>query len=299
MSRILIEGVEYFLENEYDKMFIDLLVNRAILVRSSTDSVTPEFAITIHIFNPSHIFESFVEVSKLQLIPEASVLSSGRMISIVSQLTSDLINKLKQRIALSLSKCINSIVRESIEAEFTSFTYASLVGDLQNPYLMIDHKKEAVKYKTKTPTEAKAVKITYDDFDMNLGTKWHDYATAKMPSGKFDLIKFAEAISKIKRTIDLSDDEMDYLFNWIIEDEFWQNVAISPCGLLNRSANGNRKVENILMRIKAELMATNQVYRAEEKKRLMTDDQKEDSDIKTQLMMIRDPDKDKAKEVKK
>jgi hypothetical protein len=61
------------------------------------------------------------------------------------------------------------IVRKSIEAEFTGLSFVSLIRDLQNPYLMIAPEKNLVKHKTKTPKESKPVKITYDDFDMDLG----------------------------------------------------------------------------------------------------------------------------------
>jgi len=61
---------------------------------------------------------------------------------------------------------------------------------------------------------------------------------------------YAEAIRKTKKQTGLNEVQLDYIFNFIVNDPFWKPNCQSPAGLLRPSKNGVRKIDNVLAKIK-------------------------------------------------
>lgn len=96
---------------------------------------------------------------------------------------------------------------------------------------------------------------TLSTADLAVGRDWLDLAHGEMPwkadDPKWTAELFAEAIGKVKRATDLNDDGIRAVFEFVKVDDFWRKNAATPMGLLKRSSrNGERKVDNILVRMR-------------------------------------------------
>jgi hypothetical protein len=91
----------------------------------------------------------------------------------------------------------------------------------------------------------------YEPEDKQLAAEWHEYATFEMPwhdaPASWSIHKFAQEIAKVKRVMKISHNGLEELLAFVRQDDFWSKNALSPASLLNRSKNGNRKIENILI----------------------------------------------------
>lgn len=86
--------------------------------------------------------------------------------------------------------------------------------------------------------------------DLDLASRWLAFAKDGQPHVKsFSVEKFAADIGKARRSIGYTDDEMVKIFEFIEKDEFWKNQAYSPGGLLKRSKNDLRKIDNIIVQM--------------------------------------------------
>lgn len=89
---------------------------------------------------------------------------------------------------------------------------------------------------------------------LKVAAQWWELAKIEMhwksESGEWSLQGFARSIAKIGRATDLNPVGLKALIDFIENDDFWRKNAISPNGLLTKSKNGNRKVDNILARMK-------------------------------------------------
>lgn len=99
------------------------------------------------------------------------------------------------------------------------------------------------------------------DHDNDLGQRWAEYTKAEYPFLKPKPDEYAQAIAKVRRTVGLNDEQLDYLFEFVQTDEFWKQNCQSPVGLLRKSKNGLRKIDNILSRIKSKVQPTTEILR--------------------------------------
>jgi len=93
------------------------------------------------------------------------------------------------------------------------------------------------------------------DSDLAIGSEWLEFGLSEMPWKKNDKAwtseRFGQAIAEIKSKTDLNDLGLREILKFIREDDFWVKNAVSPLGLLRKSEkNGNRKIDNILIRMK-------------------------------------------------
>lgn len=106
------------------------------------------------------------------------------------------------------------------------------------------------------PSQAEPIALsTLAPSDLEVGTEWFDFACQMMPWKKTSVTwspeGFAKAIAKLKQKTDLNDEGVKAVLAFIKSDHFWQHNAISPNGLLKKSEkNGNRKIDNILVRMR-------------------------------------------------
>jgi hypothetical protein len=91
------------------------------------------------------------------------------------------------------------------------------------------------------------------DHDNDLGQRWVEYTKAEYPFLKPKADEYVQAIAKVRRMVGLNDEQLDYLFEFVQTDEFWRQNCQSPIGLLRKSKNGLRKIDNILAKIKAKI----------------------------------------------
>jgi len=124
-----------------------------------------------------------------------------------------------------------------------------------------EKEKEEDKYRTSqsdTPpppakakrSRAKVQVMDLSDDELALGTKWLKYAVhhypAKVNDQKWTPDSFALELRKVATAIGYSVEQMSQLCDSIAGDTFWCNKAASPFGLLKKSDNGLRKIENAI-----------------------------------------------------
>jgi hypothetical protein len=82
---------------------------------------------------------------------------------------------------------------------------------------------------------------------MDIAGKWHAWAMQCRPYLVSTSVKsFAKAIDEIMVRHSINPDGMLKIMEYVQRDEFWSKNAVSPCGLVKKSANGLYKIENIL-----------------------------------------------------
>jgi len=125
-----------------------------------------------------------------------------------------------------------------------------------------------VKCKMKSPKITKCEKITYCESDMDLAKDWVLFAETKTPWRRYDLVKFATDISTLRKISSMSIEQINDIFTWIKNDEFWSGVAISP-GSLSKSSSktGLRKIDTILLQMKNQMLRRNPIARSAERKK--------------------------------
>lgn len=101
------------------------------------------------------------------------------------------------------------------------------------------------------PSRKRAVSVS--DHDLELGKKWADWTESEYPYLKAKASTYAEAIAKVRKAVGLDDKQLDYLFDFVKADPFWRQNCQSPAGLLKKSQNGMRKIDNILAKVKAKV----------------------------------------------
>lgn len=85
------------------------------------------------------------------------------------------------------------------------------------------------------------------DADISLGTQWYMWARKKTPATAFSLDGFINAITLIRKTRKLDDEKMIALFEFVKNDNFWQDNFISPIKYNVRSKNNDLpRIDNVL-----------------------------------------------------
>jgi hypothetical protein len=136
-----------------------------------------------------------------------------------------------------------------------------------------EKEKEEDKYRTSQsdtpPPPAKAKRsrskvqvMDLSDDELALGTKWLKYAVhhypAKVTDQKWTPDSFALELRKVATAIGYSVEQMSQLCDSIAGDTFWCNKAASPFGLLKKSDNGLRKIENAIAGSKSRTQVKNE-----------------------------------------
>jgi hypothetical protein len=91
-----------------------------------------------------------------------------------------------------------------------------------------------------------SLSLTHTPFELDLAQRWVDHAMKYWPHLKPNRLEYAKALSQVKRSLQIQDDALNYLFEFICADDFWRDNCQSPAGLLRKSRNGVRKIDNIL-----------------------------------------------------
>jgi len=111
--------------------------------------------------------------------------------------------------------------------------------------------------KTFTKTRQRRIKKEkYTEIDLSNAEKWREMAlkhcswSDPVKTKRFNVLRFAEAISKIKKDCNMTDSGIEALIDFIDGDEFWKSNALSPINLFKKSKNDLRKIDNILLAMK-------------------------------------------------
>jgi len=89
---------------------------------------------------------------------------------------------------------------------------------------------------------------------LDLGRQWLKMATSDLPwlakNKKWTDESFGRELEKVGKAIGSTEQEMLTLLERLSKDEFWRKNAASPFGLLKRSKNGLRKVDNLIANLR-------------------------------------------------
>jgi hypothetical protein len=88
---------------------------------------------------------------------------------------------------------------------------------------------------TKTLTKTLSPHKDLTPFDSVMAKRWLDYNRVKAPNGRFNELKFAEAMMKMRTKFQMSEQDIEGLLNWIQNDDFYNKISPSPVGLLRKS----------------------------------------------------------------
>ena len=102
------------------------------------------------------------------------------------------------------------------------------------------------------PVKQRKTGVEPTDFHKSLAARWADYATSAWPNLNPKVSDWEKSLAQISQEVGLNDQQMGALFEFIRKDDFWKDNCQSPIGLLRKSRNGVRKVDNILAKIKRE-----------------------------------------------
>lgn len=95
-------------------------------------------------------------------------------------------------------------------------------------------------------------KMQVTDRMRGLADRWSAFQLTNWPYSKPNIGKYSEELMKVQRRFKFSDEQMDALFAFIQEDDFWKDNCQSPMGLLRKSKNGLTKCENVLAKLRRE-----------------------------------------------
>ena len=105
------------------------------------------------------------------------------------------------------------------------------------------------------------------DAELDLGTQWLKLATTHFPhkatDPKWTPYLFALELRKVANVVGLTLQQMQDLLTWVKADTFWCNKVASPYGLLKKSTNGLRKIENALAGSKSKTQIRNEQIKAD------------------------------------
>lgn len=104
---------------------------------------------------------------------------------------------------------------------------------------------------THTKTHTKTPHKKCIPFDLTMAKRWLDYNKVKSPNGKFNELKFAEAIMKMRTRFSMAERNIEEMLTWIQQDDFWGKISPSPVGLLRKSPSEPdlTKLEQVLKQI--------------------------------------------------
>jgi hypothetical protein len=102
------------------------------------------------------------------------------------------------------------------------------------------------------PARKPKPKPQVSEADDNLGKRWYSWTANLAPHINATPASFSVGIFETKLALARSvpngdlDALLEALFAFIQKDTFWGKNCLSPCGLLAKSANGLRKVDNVI-----------------------------------------------------
>jgi len=121
-----------------------------------------------------------------------------------------------------------------------------------NKELKNKRKKERKKEETNSTSGALVVLPSAEW--VALGEKWFEFAKAEMPfksiEGSWTPVAFGKELERVSRALSVTPMGIEMILSFIEKDEFWRKNAISPFGLLKKGANGLRKIENIVAKMR-------------------------------------------------
>ena len=128
-----------------------------------------------------------------------------------------------------------------------STTVYSLANSLAN-----SHTKHPL---SPTPPNATlSAVVKYNEHDLQLASEWLQFSKELMPWKKAPISwtpeRWADDLAKVKRVTDINDSGLNELFKFIKGDDFWCKNTLSPNTLLKKGSNGNRKIDNILLKMR-------------------------------------------------
>jgi hypothetical protein len=250
------DKIDIEIRHAIDAAYVDLLELYGVIVRD--EGVSVRLATTIHTKCFLQCIEALADVTN-QILSQISVIEIKDLFP----------TELCFRIILAISNQLQNqnIYSDRSEAEITNCEAIApkKFEPRENLHLMIEEKKDAVNSKTKRRKVSRCEKIAYEQTDLELAKKWTIFAKAKIDWKDHDELVFAAAICKARRSTNLTSDGMINVFEFIKNDSFWNRVAITPMGLLKKSRNELRKIDNVLNAMKQRMMKGNQVLIAEEK----------------------------------
>jgi hypothetical protein len=100
---------------------------------------------------------------------------------------------------------------------------------------------------TPSPTEISPSEIyTPNPFDAVLADKWVSFAKGLAPHLRLRVPDCVDTFRKLRELDGFTEDQLEALFVFVRQDDFWRPNALSPIGLRKPSKNGLRKIDNIL-----------------------------------------------------
>lgn len=96
--------------------------------------------------------------------------------------------------------------------------------------------------------------IDSNDNDLDLAKKWLEMSVENMkwekPPAKWTIKNFAIDISKLRRSMNFTDEGMTRVFDFINSSKFWSENCLSPSRMLKKNDEGVRKIDTILLRMR-------------------------------------------------
>jgi hypothetical protein len=116
-----------------------------------------------------------------------------------------------------------------------------------------------VKKKMKKPVIATAKNVEIDFTVEKVSREWLEWSTGKFPflAKRMTQEKFYSALMKAKKTLEMTSEQIEAMYDWIKKDSFWSEHAISPSSLLTDSRNGIKKIDNILSQMRNQIVREN------------------------------------------
>ena len=147
---------------------------------------------------------------------------------------------LKAQHTPSTSHAKEGVKPSTSTAQFNSIQFNSIQGN-------------SIQDNTENSKPSRKRDVSVSDHDTELGKKWADWTAGEYSHLKPKPEVYAEAIAKVRKSVGLNDAQLNYLFDFVKADPFWSQNCQSPAGLLKKSQNGMRKIDNILAKIKAKV----------------------------------------------
>lgn len=99
----------------------------------------------------------------------------------------------------------------------------------------------------RSPTSVEVIPDEYFD----IGKRWLEFAQKQCPwkikEKKWNPVDFGRCLQRITKHTGATAEGLGEILKFVEGDEFWRKNAISPFGLLQRSKNGNRKLDNLIL----------------------------------------------------
>ena len=89
--------------------------------------------------------------------------------------------------------------------------------------------------------------ISPSDFDSDLASRWAEFAKSRKPHLQPNIGDYAKSIRLLRTSDGLTEPQLTKMLAFVRDDEFWQDIALSPVALRGKSkTNGFHKWENVL-----------------------------------------------------